>query len=183
MAETFCFEAIESQADDDRPYIVYYLGDFDRSGRDAAASLKEKLERFADERGVDVNFIDLAISEDHIGEYDANDGTVWVEIDIGEVNFGNWLPTREPKRKSRADQLWAHRFACELDAIEPDDLRALVRGAIEQHPPPDQLEILKVAEASEREQIKGLVKAKLTTPPPPPPLIVPVRPRFQRPTK
>jgi hypothetical protein len=40
-SETFCFEAIESREDDDRQYIVYYLGDFDRFGRDAAVTLKE----------------------------------------------------------------------------------------------------------------------------------------------
>jgi hypothetical protein len=43
-SETFCFEAIESRESDDRPYVVYYLGDFDRSGRDAPTTLKEKLE-------------------------------------------------------------------------------------------------------------------------------------------
>ena len=44
-----------------------------------------------------------------------------------------------------------------VDAIEPDDLRALVRWAIEIYLPADQLQLLKIAEASERELIKGLV--------------------------
>jgi hypothetical protein len=68
-----------------------------------------------------------------------------------------WLPTREPKRKFPADRLWPYPFACELDAIEADDLRPAVRTVIEQHLPPDQLEVLKVAEESEREFIAGLV--------------------------
>jgi hypothetical protein len=56
--------------------------------------------------------------------------------------------------------------ACELDAIEPDDLRASVRTVIQQHLPPDQLQVLKVAEAREREFIGGLVTniAKNRTP-------------------
>jgi hypothetical protein len=69
----------------------------------------------------------------------------------------SWLPTRPPKRNTPADRAWPYPFACELDAIEPDDLRALVRWAIEHYLPADQLRLLQIAEASERELIKGLV--------------------------
>jgi hypothetical protein len=165
-SETFCFEAVEARVGDDRPYIVYYLGDFDRSGRDAAAALKEKLERFAAERGVDVSFVHLAIAESDIAHFDAAAGRVRVIINIAisEPEFDRWLPTREHKRKSKADQLWPYPFACELDAIEPDDLRALVRQAIERHLPEAQLKMLKIAEQSERELIAGLV-GKITSGP------------------
>ena len=40
-SETFCYEAIAARQGDDRPYHVYYLGDFDRAGQDAARSLGE----------------------------------------------------------------------------------------------------------------------------------------------
>src|SRR5262249_1387996 len=50
-SETFAYEAIAAREGDGRPYYVYYLGDFDRAGRDGANSLKEKLQRFADEEG------------------------------------------------------------------------------------------------------------------------------------
>src|SRR6516164_8805657 len=40
-SETFCFEAIAARESDPRTYDVWYLGDFDRSGCDAAQSLKE----------------------------------------------------------------------------------------------------------------------------------------------
>jgi hypothetical protein len=80
-----------------------------------------------------------------------------VHAQIGERR--RWLPTREPKRTSKADQLWPHPFACGLDAIAPDDLRAVVRWAIERHLPADQLKLLQIAEASEREPIQGLVGA------------------------
>jgi hypothetical protein len=156
-SETFAFEAVEARVGDDRTCVVYYLGDFDRSGRDAAATLKEKLVRFADERDVEVEFIHLAIEEGSILEFDARNQRVRAWVGVGVIQ--RWLPTREPKRKSRADQLWPHSFACELDAIEPDDLRAVVQWAIEQHLAADQLRVLKVAEASEREQIRGLVEA------------------------
>jgi hypothetical protein len=79
-SETFRFEAIESRKDDDRQYIVYYLGDFDRSGRDATATLKEKLERFVAENDVQVAFIQLAIAADHILRFDESDKQVLVDL-------------------------------------------------------------------------------------------------------
>jgi hypothetical protein len=48
-------------------------------------------------------------------------------------------------------------ISVELDAINPDRLRALVQGTIERHLPPRQFEVLKAAEASEREIITKLV--------------------------
>ena len=136
-SETFAFEAVAARLDDQRPYYVYYLGDFDRAGQDAARSLEEKLRRFADEEGVEVVFETIGVTEQQIRD--------WA------------LPTRQPKRITNADKKWPHSFACELDAIEPDVLRDLVRACIDKHLPRREFEILKVAEASERKLIKGLV--------------------------
>jgi hypothetical protein len=155
-SETFCFEAVEARVGDPRPYIIYYLGDCDRSGRDAAAALKEKLERFAGERKVRVEFLHLAIAEDDIIRFDAANSRIRVAFILNGYRFDKWLPTREPKRKSPADKLWPHPFACELDAIEPDDLRSLVRAAIEHHLPADQLRILQIAEENEREAFQSI---------------------------
>jgi hypothetical protein len=136
-SETFCFEAVEAREGDPRPYWVYYLGDFDRSGRDAARSLLEKLKRFADEKGITVIFEQIAVTEQQVRDLD--------------------LPTREPKRISAADKNWPFDFACELDAIPPDYLRSLVQAAIERHLPPDQFNILKIAEESERILLRRLL--------------------------
>jgi hypothetical protein len=127
-SETFCYEAIASQKGDDRPYHVYYLGDFDRAGRDAARSLQEKLTRFADEADIEVIFDQIAVT------------------DIQATT----LPSRPPKRKSPADKAWPYDFACELDAIPPDDMRELVEAAINRHIDQEQLRKLKIVEASER---------------------------------
>jgi hypothetical protein len=136
-SETFAYEAIAARENDYRSYHVYYLGDFDRAGHDGARSLQEKLERFADEVSVEVNFEILAVTQ-------------W--------QIRNWnLPTREPKRKSAADRKWPHDFACELDAIPPDRMRTLVEEAINRHLPQDKLEILKAAEEAERDLITRLV--------------------------
>jgi hypothetical protein len=154
-SETFAFEAIDA-ADPDHPLMIYALYDFDRAGQDACNSLQEKLERFAGERDVQVHFMCLAIEDQDIdlASFDPDTGMVYLQ-------GAGWreLPTREPKRESKADRNWPHPFAIELDAIEPDDLRRLVRWAIEQHMPAEHLEILKVAEESERETIQGLVAA------------------------
>jgi hypothetical protein len=131
-SETFAYEAIAQRGSDTRPYYVYYLGDFDRAGVDAARSLREKLIRFGDEAGIiRVVFNTLAVTESTV--YALN------------------LPTRPHKRVSEADKKWPYDFACELDAVPPGIMRAAVRAAIEEHIDPEQLAILRTAEASERE--------------------------------
>jgi hypothetical protein len=55
-----------SHGGDDRPYHVYYLGDFDRAGRDAANSLEEKLKRFAEDGRLDVRFLPIAVNRSQI---------------------------------------------------------------------------------------------------------------------
>jgi hypothetical protein len=137
-SETFAYEAIESRDDDERDYYVYYFGDFDRAGRDGANSLQEKLKRFAADRPFRVIFIQVAVTKEQISRLR--------------------LPTRPHKKNSAADRLWPHSYACELDAIDPDTLREMVRVCIERHLPQDQLEILKVAEESEREALTMFVK-------------------------
>jgi hypothetical protein len=134
-SETFAYEAVAARSHDERDYTVYYLGDFDRSGQDAARSLQEKLERFADDYGINVIFQTLAVTHEQI--------TSWN------------LSTRPHKRESAADRNWPHPFACELDSIPPDTLRALVRSAIEFHLPAEQFETLKIAEANERELLRA----------------------------
>jgi hypothetical protein len=60
------------------------------------------------------------------------------------------LPTRPAKRKTVADRRWPHAMAAELDAIPPQTLRSMVRGAIEQHLPAAELAKLKLIEEEER---------------------------------
>jgi hypothetical protein len=135
-SETFCYESIAQRGGDTTPYYVYYLGDFDRAGHDAARSLEEKLTRFAAEEGIEVIFRTLAVT--------------------GLQIYSLKLPTREPKRVSAADRKWPYGEACELDAIPPDYLRGLVEKAINRHLDQDQLRVLKVAEESERKLLKAM---------------------------
>ncbi len=137
-SETFCYESVAQRGGDPTPYYVYYLGDFDRSGQDAAKALEEKLERFASEDDIEIIFEVLAVTE----------------LQIQTLN----LPTRAPKRLSPADRKWPYEAACELDAIPPNILRNMVEEAINQHLDPEQLRVLKVAEQSERSLLTRIIK-------------------------
>jgi hypothetical protein len=139
-SETFAYEAIAQRGDDTRDYVVFYFGDFDRAGMDAARSLKEKLKRFAADKPFDVRFNHIGVTETMVKEFN--------------------LPTRPHKRKSPADKAWPYDYACELDAIPPDLLREIVRASIEYHLPPEAYEVLKQAEASEREVLKAFVRER-----------------------
>jgi hypothetical protein len=129
-SETFCYEAIAARDRDQRPYYVYYLGDFDRAGQDAARSLENKLTAFAADDGIEIIFQSIAVTPEQVRDMN--------------------LSTRPHKRETAADKKWRYTYACELDAIEPDVLRALVERSIRQHVDPRQLAVLKVAEQSER---------------------------------
>ena len=96
-SETFAFEAIEARGNDPRDFYVYYLGDFDRAGLDAANALIEKLGHFSKDKPFDVCFRQIAVTEGQIRRWR--------------------LPTREPKRNSPNDKKWPYAFACELDAM------------------------------------------------------------------
>lgn len=129
-SETFAHEAVVQWASIGKDVHVYHLGDFDRSGQDAAGDLQKKLAGFAAERGLRVFFERLGVTLEQIQEMN--------------------LPTREPKRKTAADQRWPYDFACELDAIPPDELRSMLWRRLEDYIPEEQMNVLKVAEDSER---------------------------------
>ena len=130
-SETFAYGAVADLEGTGRKLVVYALYDFDRSGRDATASLREKVVRFGRELRVRVEFNLLGLTEAQV-----------IDLD---------LPTRPPKRNTTADRGWPYAYAAELDAIPPDTLRSMVRDAIEGHLPAGQLEHLKLVEEAERD--------------------------------
>jgi len=145
-SETFAFEAVEALRGTGKTLTIYALYDFDRSGHDAAASLREKVFRFGEEFGVPVLFRHLGLTLEQV--------------------HAMHLPTRTPKRNTAADRRWPHDIAAELDAIPPDDLRELVRDAIEHHLPAHQLARLKTVERLERETLMQFIGRKNEYPAP-----------------
>ena len=114
---------------------IYHLGDFDPSGGNAGEKIEETLRELAPT--AHIYFERLAVTERQITEWD--------------------LPTRPTKASDTRSKNFGSDISVELDAIEPNQLRALVQEAIERHLPPEQFEILKAAEESEREIITRLV--------------------------
>ena len=137
-SETFAYGAVADLEGTGRKLVVHSLYDFDRSGRDATASLREKVERFGRELRVRVEFNVLGLTAKQV------------------ENMA--LPTRPPKRQTAADQGWPYPYAAELDAIPPDTLRSMVRDAIERHLPDGQLEHLKLVEEAERDLLMRFIE-------------------------
>ncbi len=107
----------------------------DPSGVNAGEKIEETLRELAP--AADIYFERLAVTEQQIAEWD--------------------LPTRPTKASDTRSKNFGSDISVELDAIEPNQLRALVQEAIERHLPPEQFEVLKAAEESEREIITRLV--------------------------
>jgi hypothetical protein len=122
------------------PAYIYHLGDFDPSGVNAGEKIEETLRELAPD--ADIVFARIAVTPEQIHEWD--------------------LPTRPTKTSDTRAKNFGD-ISVELDAIDPNQLRALVQEAIEMHLPADEFEVLKVAEQSEREIISRLV-GKVTSP-------------------
>jgi hypothetical protein len=120
------------------PVYIYHLGDFDPSGVNAGEKIEQTLREMAPD--AEIYFERIAFSPEQIAEWD--------------------LPTRPTKKADTRSKGFGD-ISVELDAIDPNVLREIVQEAIERHLPPDQFEILKAAEQSEREIIARLVGRKL----------------------
>jgi hypothetical protein len=115
----------------DKPAHIFHFGDLDPSGVDAARDIEAKLRRYAP--GAEIHFERPAVTRAHVEEWN--------------------LPTRPTKQTDKRAKKFVG-ASTELDAIPAANLRALVRECIERHVDRDQLKILKVFEASERELLK-----------------------------
>jgi hypothetical protein len=118
------------------PAYIYHLGDFDPSGVNAGEKIEETLRELAPD--ANIVFERVAVTEQQIADWD--------------------LPTRPTKASDTRAKRFGSNLSVELDAIEPNQLRALVQETIEQHLPAEQFNVLKAAEESEREIISRLVR-------------------------
>jgi hypothetical protein len=121
------------------PAYIYHLGDFDPSGVNAGEKIEQTLREMAP--AAEIHFERLAVTQKQIEE--------WL------------LPTRPTKasdsRAKKFGEKYSVEYSVELDAINPNLLRDIVRSAIERHLPADQLKVLQEAEDSERQFLGGLV--------------------------
>jgi hypothetical protein len=118
----------------DVPTFIYHLGDYDPSGVNAGEKIEETLREMAPNS--EIEFMRIAVEPWQIEEWN--------------------LPTRPTKTSDTRAKNFGE-ISVELDAIDPDTLRSIVLGAIEQHLPQQQLAVLKTAEESERAIIRQFV--------------------------
>jgi hypothetical protein len=131
---TFLKDSAEYIEDRGKPAFIYHFGDWDPSGQDAADNIERRLREFAPD--AEIYFQKIAVTPAQIEEWD--------------------LPTRPTKASDSRAAAWAGGESVELDAIDPNRLRDLVRACIEQHIDRHKLAILQTAEESERELLRAL---------------------------
>ena len=132
---SFLHSAASYIAQLDVPTYIYHLGDYDPSGVNAGEKIEQTLREMAPH--AKIHFQRIAVCPWQISGWN--------------------LPTRPTKQSDTRSRNFGD-ISVELDAIAPDTLRSLVRMCIEDHLPQDQLKVLKVAEASEREMLQLFVQ-------------------------
>lgn len=141
-SETFAYEAAEylrEKLRDGRQCFIYYVGDFDPSGWNASETLREKLAEFVGED--EIGFERLAVNQDQAIDLPAR-------------------PTKETDTRTRGfyERFGEGTESVELDAIPPDELRAIVQTAIEQHLPEGILEATEREEQAARETLAQIAR-------------------------
>jgi hypothetical protein len=128
-SETFLYETAEDINDEGKPSVIYQLGDHDPSGVAAWDDIQRKLRDFVND-DIDVKFERIAVTPEQITE-------------LG-------LPTRPTKQSDTRAKTFVG-DSVEVDAIPSSTLRDLIRSAIERWVDPHELQMTRIAEASERQ--------------------------------
>lgn len=136
---SFLASAAEAIAGCWKPVFLYYFGDHDPSGVDIPRKVERDLRAFAPD--AEIYFQTVAVTPAQIEEWG--------------------LPTRPTKKTdSRSKNFQGE--SVEVDAIEPAILRELVRDCISDHVDTDALNVLEVAEESERSILQQLASRQWT---------------------
>ncbi len=116
----------------EKPICIYYIGDHDPSGRDLERNICQKLSRYAE---CDFTWVRLGVNASQFDEF-------------------NVLPLAAKKSDKRY-RWFVEQYGeecAEAEAIPANDMRAMVRKAIESHIPQDSWKRLKQVEELERSQ-------------------------------
>ena len=129
---TFLYSAAEAIKTAGKPAHLYYVGDWDPSGKLIPENIERTLRGFADD--ADIRFQRLLVTPTQIVEWR--------------------LPTKPAKRSTHASQFKGG--TVEAEAVPASVTRRLVREAIEAHIDPAEMQVMEVAEASEREWLSAI---------------------------
>ncbi len=139
---SFLYTAVEYIGSLEVPTFIYHLGDFDPSGVNAGEKIEQTLRELAPH--ADISFRRIAVTPEQIKAWN--------------------LPSRPTKQTDSRSKGFSE-ISVELDAIPPDQLRELVRVCIEMHLPAAQLEVLQIAEQSERDILLSWTRKAVDGPP------------------
>lgn len=131
---TFLASAAEAIREQERPCYIYHLGDLDPSGVNAAEKIEETLRELAPD--AEIHFERIGVTDYQVEAYN--------------------LPSRPTKKSDSRAKSFGRAESVELDAIAPDVLRDMVETTILSHVNPHELEIIRVAEHSEREFMRSI---------------------------
>ncbi|MFM9073300.1 MAG: hypothetical protein ACKOOC_07865 [Cyanobium sp.] len=150
---SFLREAAETMVATRKAVTVYYFGDYDPSGKDIARNCPERLRQFMEE----ISHDEWECS-DPIRPFDGGPKLNFIEVAVNECQIDEWnLPTRETKGSdSRAAKFGSR--SVELDAIPPDQLRAMVRACLDQHISRDELAAAEMADELERQTLAAVAQ-------------------------
>ena len=141
---TGLYEAAERYKERARQNItVYTLGDFDPSGIDAVEVSEREIHRLAGPN-VNITFTRLAMNAADLTRTE-------YAVAVRETK------TSDTRAKKHITQ-YGEMSSLELDAMDPDELRRIVREAIEHHVDQVSLTELREAEERDRERLRAIAK-------------------------
>ncbi len=132
---TYLHHAAEEIERQGKPAYLYYVGDWDPSGKLIPEHIEAKIKEFAP--SADIKFHRLLVTPQQIK--------------------GWGLPTKPPKKTTHSRGFKGG--TVEAEAIPASSTRQLVRDAIEQHLDLGQVRVLRVAEDSEAQYLRDIAAA------------------------
>ena len=132
-SDTLLWQASAALEDESRPIRIVYVGDWDKAGVSIERNVGRKLSSFLP--GKDVRVHRVAVTREQADHLPSNPDAA----------------------------TWAGGPSVQAAAIRADDLRAMVREAVEAHLPPGALDAAKVAEESERDLLLQLARGRRVT--------------------
>jgi hypothetical protein len=136
-----CAKQIRAASRRGKTTYIYQFGDHDPSGVLIPRTIQARLDEICDMLKCPAGPVvqRVALTEDQIRRFR--------------------LPTRPTKRDGNRHADSFDGDSVELDALPPDELRSMVRAAVEEHISPRAVEILRAAEESERDLIRSLAES------------------------
>lgn len=128
-SKSYLYRAAKDIEADGRPAFLYYLGDWDPSGKLIPEDIEATLRRFAPE--AEIHFKRLLVTPGQIQEWN--------------------LPTKPAKKTTHARQFSGG--TVEAEAIPANTTRLILKQAIEQHLNTREVEVMRTAEESEADEL------------------------------